>query len=103
MAELVEFDVMKNKRFVVGDEIKLISQIEECDKPEFIELDEAAVLGMFKDLIKIDDKGDIAEESPSSGMPRSFQALRLRSIGICRRLLKKKTRFLILLRTLKKL
>ena len=66
MAELVEVDVVKNKTFVVGDEIKLISQIEECDKPEFIELDEAAVLGMFKDLIKIDDKGDIAEESPSS-------------------------------------
>ena len=28
MAELVEVDVVKNKTFVVGDEIKLISQIE---------------------------------------------------------------------------
>ena len=66
MAELVEVDVVKNKQFVVGDEIKLISEIQECDKPVFVDLPEEAVLGMFKDLIKIDDKGDIDEESPSS-------------------------------------
>ena len=62
MSELIEVDVVKNKVFVVGDEIKLISQIEECDKPEFVELPEGALMGMFKDLAKINYDGDIAED-----------------------------------------
>lgn len=62
MAELVEVDVVKNKTFVVGDEIKLISEIQECDKPVFVDLTEAALMGMFKDLAKVDDNGEIEPE-----------------------------------------
>ena len=62
MAELVEFDVMKNKTFVVGDEIKLISEIQECDKPVFVELPEGVLIDMFKDLATTNTDGDIAED-----------------------------------------
>ena len=62
MAELVEVDVVKNKVFVVGDEIKLIGDIQECDKPVFVELNEASLMGMFKDLAKVKDDGEIEPE-----------------------------------------
>jgi len=62
MGELVEVDVVKNKVFVVGDEIKLIGDIQECDKPVFVELTEAALMGMFKDLAKVNDDGEIEPE-----------------------------------------
>ena len=62
MGELVEVDVVKNKVFVVGDEIKLIGDIQECDKPVFVELTEAALIGMFKDLAKVNDDGEIEPE-----------------------------------------
>ena len=61
MSELVEVEI-KNKRFVVGDEIKLISEIQECDKPVFVDLTEEALMGMFKDLAKVDDNGEIEPE-----------------------------------------
>ena len=60
MSELVEVEI-KNKVFVVGDEIKLISQIQECDKPVFVDLTEEALMGMFKDLAVVNGVGDIAE------------------------------------------
>ena len=62
MAELVEVDVVKNKRFVVGDKIKLLSKIEECDKPVFVELPEGVLIDMFKDLATTNADGDIAED-----------------------------------------
>ena len=65
MSELVEVEI-KNKVFVVGDEIKLISEIEECDKPEFVNLTDTQLLGMFKDLATTNSDGDIAEESLGS-------------------------------------
>ena len=61
MSELLEVEI-KNKVFVVGDEIKLIGDIEECDKPEFVDLTDGALLGMFKDLAVVNDDGDIAEK-----------------------------------------
>ena len=66
MAELVEVDVVKNKTFVVGDEIKLISQIKECDKPEFVELPEGVLMNMFKDLATVNANDDIAEDELGS-------------------------------------
>ena len=52
--------VKSTKGYVVGDEIKNIAEIEECDKPDFIELTEDALAHMFKDLIK--DDADECEE-----------------------------------------
>jgi len=60
MSEIVK--VKKNKRFVVGDEIKFIGEIQECDKPEFIEIPHDALMGMFKDLAKVNDDGEIGPE-----------------------------------------
>ncbi len=40
--------------YTTGDKIKLQSEITEADKPEFHELSETELLGMFKDLIPVD-------------------------------------------------
>jgi len=48
--------------WVSGDEIKRWDEIEELDKPEFIEISDEGLHSMFKDLIKIEDDGEIEVE-----------------------------------------
>lgn len=59
MAELVK---TRRRCYTAGDEIKLLSEIEELDKPEFVELSDEALMAMFKDMIVI--KEDDAEPEP---------------------------------------
>lgn len=55
-------DMKVRKCFVVGDEIKKIDEIDENDKPDFVELTDGQLLGMFKDLAKVNDDCDVAEQ-----------------------------------------
>jgi hypothetical protein len=56
--------LVKTRRrcYTSGDEIKLLSEIEELDKPDFVELSDKDLLDMFKDMIVI--KEDDAEPEP---------------------------------------
>jgi hypothetical protein len=54
----------RKRCYTSGDEIKLLSEIVELDKPEFIELSDEDLMGMFKDLIVIKEEDEEAEPEP---------------------------------------
>jgi hypothetical protein len=48
----------RKRCYTSGDEIKLLSEIVELDKPEFIELSDEDLMSMFKDLVVIKEEED---------------------------------------------
>jgi len=48
--------------YTTGDEVKRWDEIDEDDKPEFVDLTEEGVMAMFKDMIKVSDEGEIEPE-----------------------------------------
>jgi hypothetical protein len=66
MGEIVETSTLaKQKRircYTSGDVIKQWDEIDEEDKPEFTELSDAGIMSMFKDMIKIEDNGELEVE-----------------------------------------
>jgi len=48
--------------YTTGDEIKQWDEMGEEDKPEFTELSDAGIMSMFKDMIKIEDDGELEVE-----------------------------------------
>jgi hypothetical protein len=66
MGEIVETSTLvkqpRQRCYTSGDEIKQWNEIEEVDKPEFTELSDAGIMSMFKDMIKIEDDGELEVE-----------------------------------------
>jgi hypothetical protein len=52
----------RKRCYTSGDEIKLLSEIQELDKPEFIELSDEDLMSMFKDLIVINEENELEPE-----------------------------------------
>ena len=65
MAELVKKRICA---YATGDKIKLLSEITEEDKPDFVELTDKELMDMFKDLVveKKEDEDPEPMEFPSS-------------------------------------
>ena len=66
MGEIVETSTLvkqpRQRCYTTGDVIKQWNEIEEEDKPEFTELSDAGIMSMFKDMIKIEDDGELEVE-----------------------------------------
>jgi hypothetical protein len=54
-------ELLRKRCYTSGDEIKLLSEIIELDKPEFIELSDDALMSMFKDMIVIKEEDEEPE------------------------------------------
>ena len=61
MAELVK---TRRRCYTSGDEIKLLSEIEELDKPEFVEISDKDLMDMFKHLIVVKEDDKDTEPEP---------------------------------------
>jgi len=64
MGEITEeLSIVRRQRcYTSGDEIKQWDEMSEEDKPEFTELSDAGVMAMFRDMIKIEDNGELEVE-----------------------------------------
>jgi hypothetical protein len=64
MAELVK---TRRRCYTKGDEIKLLSEIEELDKPEFVEISDKDLMDMFRGMIVVkEDEEPEPMEFPST-------------------------------------
>ena len=66
MGEIVETSTLvkqgRIRCYTTGDEIKQWNEMSEEDKPEFTELSDNGLMSMFKDMIKIEDDGELEVE-----------------------------------------